>query len=116
MSHITLKLDKPRTLQYRWSDLRTITQRLNNCTMIEFLNKLGQTQPDTLHISLLVGLSNEDDKLTGKRVDELIQKYIDEGGQLTALVNAVLEAMTEDGLLYKEKKTEGPDSANPTQS
>ena len=116
MSNISLKLDRQRTLTYRWSGLRTITQRLNNCTMIEFLNKLGQTQPDTLHAALFVGLTSDDEKLTGQRLDELIQGYIDGGGQLTTLVNAVLEAMQEDGLLYKEKKAEGSEPANPMRS
>ena len=117
MSTVMLILDKPRTLTYRWTDMRTITQRLGGCTMIEFLQRLGNTQPDVLHTALLVGLSNDDAKLTGKRLDDLIQSYIDRGGKLGDLVNAVLEALQEDGLLYADKKkTEGSDSPNPTPS
>lgn len=113
MSQVTIHFDKPRTLIYRWADMRSITARLGNCSMVEFLTRIGQTSPDALHTALLVGLGNEDERLTGKRLDDLIQGYIDQGGQLTTLVNSVLEAMQADGLLYKEKKQEASDGGNP---
>jgi len=116
MSSLSIKFDRDRKLQFRWSDMRTICARLNNLSMVEFLTRLGATSPDVLHTALFIGLSHDDPKLTGQRLDDLIQGYIDDGGQLTALVNAVLEAMTEDGLLYSNKKQEGSDPANPTPS
>jgi len=104
MSTVSLALDKPRALTYLWTDARTICQRLGGISLVDFLTKLGQTTPDVLHTALFIGLSNEDPKLTGKKLDDLIQGFINGGGQLSTLVNAVLEAMTEDGLLYAEKK------------
>ena len=111
MPDVTIQFDKPRRLTYRWTDARTICQRCGNISLVEFLTRIGQTNPDVLHTALFIGLSNEDPKLTGKKLDDLVQAYIDNGGQLSALVNDVLEALTDDGILFKEKKTE-----NPTQS
>jgi hypothetical protein len=116
MSTLSVKFDRDRTLTYRWSDARQICQRLGNVSLVEFLNRLGQTSPDALHTALFVGLSHDDPKLTGLRLDDLIQGYIDNGGELSALVNLVLEAMQADGLLHSDKKREGPDPANPTRN
>lgn len=114
MSDVTLKLDKDRTLTYLWTDMRTITARLNGITMTELLGKLVHTQPEALHVCLLVGLGNEDDKLTGKKLDQLIQdKWVKLGKPLTDLVNAVLDALEQDGLIASNKKEP---AANPTES
>lgn len=105
MSEVLLKFDKERRLTYYWTDARTITARLGGCTMTDLLGKLVHTQPDALHVCLLIGLGNDDDKLTGNKLDDLIQRYwVEEHKPLTELVNAVLEAMEQDGLIAGKKK------------
>ncbi len=115
MSTITIAFDKPRTLTYRWTDLRVMSQRLGGCSLVEIVQKLGESSPDSLHVALLVGLSHDDKRLTGQRLDDMIQSYIDKGGKLHELGPQILEAMMDDGLLYS-KKEDAPDAANPTES
>ena len=116
MSNVVIdfaKKGKPRQLTYKWTDLRSISQRLNGMTLMEFLGKLAAQQPDCLNVALLVGLSNDDKRLTPKIVDDLIQEHIEAKGTLSQLVNMVLEALETDGLLHKEKGAdEDPTGAN----
>ena len=116
MSNVVIdfaKKGKPRQLTYKWTALRSISQRLNGMTLMEFLSRLASQQPDCLSVALMVGLSSDDKRLTMEKVDTLIQEHIDAKGKLSELVNLVLEALETDGLLHKEKGSdEDPTGAN----
>lgn len=114
MSDVTIQFDKERTLTYYWSDMRTISARLGGCTMTELLGKLVHTHPEALHVCLHVGLGNEDENITGKKVDQLVQGWIKAGKPVTDLVQFVLMALEEDGLIASTKKEEA--DKNPTVS
>ena len=94
---VELKLDRPRTLKYRWSDLRELCRRLGGLSLVQFSDRLSQADPETVSTALLIGLRHEDKRLTGEKIDDMIQAFFDSGGRVAELMNAVSEALVESG-------------------
>ena len=96
---VEITLDKPRTLKYRWPDLRDLSRRLNGASLSQLFTRLGEADPDAVSMALMVGLRHQDGKLTLDKVDELIQGFFDGGGKVADLLNAITEAIQSSGVV-----------------
>lgn len=78
---------------------------------VQVLLKNGQTT-DAIVLMTCYGLKHINPRMTEQKAEELIQQYIDNGGDAMDLFNALFKALQESGVFGK---TQG-DEANPTRA
>ena len=106
-----ITLDKPRHIRYRWRDVKELSRRLNGQTLKGLLDKLGEADPDTISIALLLGLRHEDSKLSLEKVDDYIDDYIrTDDGRISALLEAINEALQNCGLFRDRSKKDSAEA------
>jgi hypothetical protein len=77
---------------------------------ITTLLRNGQTT-DALVLMTCYGLRHADHRMTETKAEELIQRFVDEGGNAADLLKALTEAIQASGVWGRD----GGDEANPTQ-
>lgn len=109
-----LTLDKPRHVRYRWQDVKELSRRLGGATLQGLLAKLGEADPETLSTALLLGLRHEEPKLTGERIDEILDAYFrSDEGRLATVLTAINEALQNCGLFRDRSKKDGGAATRP---
>lgn len=108
------KLDKDRTLLYRFGDLKDARRALGGKSTSEIALMVLQADVEAISVLLWVGLRHEDAKLGRdmNRVDDAIQEYLAAGGELYELTTPILDALKSARLLPKtfaERSAEAKD-------
>lgn len=77
---------------------------------VQVLLKNGQTT-EAIVLMTCYGLRHADHRMTEAKAEEMIQQYIDQGGDTTLLFTALFKALQESGVFGKAA---AGDEANPT--
>ena len=110
-----ITLDKPRRVRYRWQDIRELCRRLGGVTLQGLLAKLGEAEPDTISTALMLGLRHDEPRITGERVDEILDAYFrTEDGRLGTVLTAINEGIQASGLLRDRSTKKDDDPGNPS--
>src|SRR5690606_12461338 len=98
MKTVPVELDKPRRLRFDVNALADVEDAMGVGIGAIFQQQVGIRMIRTL---LWAGLKWEDPGLTQQRAGLLLQKYLEQGGDLGALVDKLLEALKASGLVGK---------------
>lgn len=90
-----LQLDKPRTLKFGIRDVREFEQNLGYG--VDELQARGQRMTALVAL-LFYGLRHEDKALTLPLVERKLQRYLDQGGDIIAIVDATYAALYHSGV------------------
>lgn len=91
---------KTRTLRYKPSTIREFETRTDK-TLVEELPRKGF---GTLTILLALGFKAEDPDFNFPKVEAALDRYVDEGGDLNDVWDAVSKAMLKAGLFGNREK------------
>lgn len=94
----TVTLDKPRTLKFRITDVVALERDLGYG--IDELQRRGQRYVALVSL-LYYGLRHEDAALSQTLVEKKLQRFIDQGGDITAIVEQVYGALFDSGVYGK---------------
>jgi hypothetical protein len=89
---------KERTLRFKLST-GVRFEDATGMTLTEALPKMGV---GTLAVLLWLGLSKEDEKVTRSKVLDWMDEYVEQGGDVTDLWEAINDRLLLDGLFGKE--------------
>lgn len=103
MNGTPIKLDKDRTLLYRFGDLKDARRVLGGKSTTEISMMILGADADAIATLLWVGLRHEDPALGRdvNKVDDAIEKYLADGGQLYDLTTPILDALKAKGIIPK---------------
>lgn len=104
MRTVEITLDKPRKLRYDFNAVADIEEKAKmGIGAIFSEERIGFS---TIRILIWGGLKWQDRHLTLASVGEWIQTYLDAGGDVTELMEKVVEAMELAGILGKQGNAE----------
>ena len=112
-TYADIDLDRPRKLCFRIQDLRELCRRLGGISIVGLLEKLGALDLDAVHVAVMVGLRQEDRRLTAEKVDDLIQGYVDKHGSLVGLLTALNDAIERSGVVRRREEDSPPGEGRP---
>lgn len=100
---------KVRRLRYDFNAISELEEKLG-ITIGQLMSADHKSGFREIRGFLLVGLKWENRALTPEKIGELIQKHIDEGGELSLVMDKCTEALKRSGLFGKPRE----DAADPT--
>jgi len=101
--HVSVELDKPRKLRFDINALSDAEEALGVGIGAILQQNLGIR---TIRALLWAGLKWQDHGLTLQRAGTLLQKYIEDGGDLSVLEGKLVEALIGSGLFGKQEEQE----------
>lgn len=81
---------------------------------IDLLRLRGQVA-EAIVLMTCYGLKWEDESITEKKAERLVQSYVDGGGDIKDLSEALVKALNESGV-YGKPQTDADGDANPTRT
>ena len=95
---ITLELDRPRAIKFRYPELKEIQRTIGKPfgTILQDLAQLDVQQIETL---LFIGLRHEDRTLRRERLEELLTAFFERGGSVRDLLYVLDQALIASGFL-----------------
>lgn len=99
-----VRLDRERRLKYRITDLRELTRRLGNIGVRQLLERLGDMDLDCMVNTLHVGLRHEEPKMRMDRAEELLQIAVDQDGSMQPVMEAIVDALKNSGVIGDPKQ------------
>ena len=104
---IEIEMDRKRRLKFRVTEARELSRRLGGVSTVALVAKLAELDLEAITVGLQLGLRHEDKKLTVETTDDLVQGFLDRGGRLVDLSNAVSEALEACGVFrFRSKEAE----------
>lgn len=92
---LDIMLDGPRTLQFGVAELVQLERTLGGLGMVEIEARLARVSFDALTQALAIGLAGQDPTMSAAKAQTLVEQYLDRGGELRDLINAVSRVLTE---------------------
>lgn len=99
---VPIQLDKPRTLILNLETIEDLERALEGKPLGTVVQDLGLMGVTTLSRVLWAALKTEDKSLHPNLVRKILQTYLDEGGEMRPVMDAVSEAINECGLFKKD--------------
>ena len=117
MRRIPIELDRLRTLRFDVSAIRLATTTLQKylpegaqkLTFNDAAALILRDDLDAIAVFLMSGLSHEDRGINQKKVEEMIQKKLDEGQKKTYFTMPLIDALEASGALELQRKQLGAD-------
>lgn len=102
MSGVLIKLDRERKLKYTINSLVDFEESVGMPVVQVATNPFLMMSFRMIRAFLWAGLKWEEHRLTREKVGALVQQYIDEGGELKALSEAIEEALLQSGVIRRQ--------------
>lgn len=108
MDGVTVMLDHERTLSYGWADVKEICriltlrqpgERPDKVTQNRLWQLLAERDPDATSTTLFQGLKRHDTRLKLDQVDGLITDFVQAGGDMDTVYDAIVDAMVKARLV-----------------
>ncbi len=111
MSAVQIQFDKPRSLKFDLAAIKDLEAAMNGQPLGTIVGQLSQLGITAITLALWAGLKAEDRALTPNLVLKMLQSYLDSGGKLSTLTNALSDAIESSGLFNVEDGLEGNEQA-----
>jgi hypothetical protein len=111
MSAVSVVFDKPRSLKFDLAAIKDLESAMNGQPLGAIVQQLGQFSVTALTLALWAGLKAEDRTLSPNLVTKMLQAYLDQGGELRVLMDAVSEGIQQSGLFSEGQVGNGPTTA-----
>jgi hypothetical protein len=108
---VDITLDKPRRIRFDVNALDSLEQVLGGMPIGEMIGKMARASVHVAKMALWQGLRHEDRNLTLDRVGNMIQGYLDAGGEIGDLNDKLFEALYGSGVI---RRPEEPAPQDPT--
>ena len=105
-SGIEITLDRPRRVKYTFVTFKTLQLRLGNKAVGDIFTDLTKLDVNSLQTVLWVGLLHEDRSLRYDKVEEFIERYIEDGHTVGDLLHVINEAVKESGFFGRDQNQE----------
>ena len=99
MDYVEIEFDRPRKLRFGFRDLRDLENRLGGVPFERVLDNRRALHLGTLIQALAVGLRSDDPRVTPARVEEMVSTYLGTGKPMTAILEALSEALMLSGIV-----------------
>ena len=110
MQGVNIQLDKKRTLRFDFNALSDIEEQAGYRGILYLISERS-IGFNTLRLMVWGGLRWQDEELTIKQAGEILQKYMEDEGDMQRLGDNIREALIESGLLGKKKSKEVTEKA-----
>lgn len=113
-SHIDVTIDRPRRIKYTMKTARQLeaaARALNGSGIAALM--AGAQIPDVIALLTCYGIKHEDPKMNESKAEDIVQIFIDNGGDVEDLYDKLTDALIASGL-YKKKAAEAAPDENPS--
>lgn len=110
---VGIELDKPRNLRFDLRSIKDLEAAMGNRPLGSVLDDLSRMSMSALTIALLHGLKHEDVTLNMRRVDRMLEEYLEGGGTLDVVYGKVKDALDGSGLFRTKDDPVGNGTPEP---
>lgn len=107
---VNIELDKPRRLRFTFNDLADVDAKLGSSVlyMLADPERIAERFNFNVFRTLLwAGLKWEDHTLTVERVGNIIDSYLEKGGDFNYVVEKLIEGLVNSGIFKKKEEKPG---------
>jgi hypothetical protein len=103
---VTIRLgNRDRELRFKVSSMRDFEDAMSGQTLFEALQKRGHRALVTL---LWLGLKHAEEKLTLARTFAVVDQYVEDGGDINDLWDAVGKTLVSSGVIGRQAQEDAP--------